>query len=219
MKSKINMNISNRDKKLLLMLAGVLLLVVAIFLVFNPSRAKADELKAQNEQLEIQVAELEQLEANKATYEEEMADMSREIEKLTSEFPADTKEEDAVFFAHNMEQDVKGDMSITAVTMGNPEPVVSAEGTGSEYTMYLTKNSYVYNANYKALKNFIFTINAQNSKITINSMNASYNGENGLLSGTFETNFFTMAGTERTYMTPDLPFVEKSTKNLFKTQD
>lgn len=219
MKLNMNMNISNRDKKLLLMLAGVLLLVISIFLIFNPSRANAEALRSENEQLKAHVEELEQLDANKATYEEEIENMSREIDKLTKEFPADTKEEDAVFFAHNMEQDVQGDITISAVTMGNPEPVVSTEGTASEYTMYLTKNSYVYNANYKALKNFINTINSQDSKITINSMNASYNGSSGLLSGTFETNFFTMAGTERTYTTPDLPLVEKSTKNLFKTQD
>lgn len=219
MKMNLNMNISNRDKKLLLMLVGVLVLVISVFLIYNPARDRNDALKAEIEQLETQVAELEQLEADKATYEAEIEKMGKEIEELTAEFPADTKEEDAVFFAHTMEQGVKGDMSISAVTMGNPEPVISAEGSGSEYTMYLTRNSFVYNANYTALKNFIQAINDSDDKTTINSMNASYNGSNGLLSGTFETNFFTMAGTERLYQTPDLPYVKKSTKNLFKTRD
>lgn len=215
----LKMNISNRDKKLLLVLAGVLVFVITIFLIFNPARERNEALKAEIAQLEAKVAELEQLEAEKATYEAEIKNMGQEIEKLTKEFPADTKEEDAVFFAHNMEQDIEGDLSISAVTMGNPEPIVSASGNGSEYTMNLTKNSYVYSADYKAMKNFIKEINAHTDKVTIQSMNASYDGSSGLLSGTFETNFFTMAGTDRTYEVPNLPIVEKSTDNLFKTND
>ena len=216
----MNLNISNHDKKLLLILAGVLAIVISFFLIFQPSRTNNDALKAQNEQLEAQVAELEQFEADKAMYQEELKKMGEEIKKLTATFPADTKEEDAIFFAHRMEQEVEGDLSISAVTMGNPEAVAAAsDNSGSEYTMNLARNSYVYSADYTALKNFIKEINSQNDKKTINAMNASYNGATGLLTGTFETNFFTMAGTERLYQTPDLPYVKKSTKNLFKTRD
>ena len=216
----MNLNISNRDKKLLLILAGVLAIVLSFFLIFQPARTNNDALKAQNEQLEAQVAELEQFEADRPTYEAEIKTMGEEIKKLTAEFPADTKEEDAIYFAHRMEQEVEGNITISAVTMGNPEAVVSAsDNSGSEYTMNLARNSFVYSANYTALKNFIKEINSNDDKTTINSMNASYNGATGLLSGTFETNFFTMAGTDRTYQIPTLPAVEKSTDNIFKTLD
>lgn len=214
----MKLNISNRDKKLLLILAGVLAIVASFFLIFSPAREHNDVLKTENAQLQARVDELVKLEADKGTYQAEIEKMGKEIKDLTTEFPSDTKEEDAVFFAHNMEQNVAGDMTISAVTMGNAEAVVSAsDNSGSEYTLNLTRNGYVYNANYEALKNFIKTINSQKDKITINSMDASYNGESGLLSGTFETNFFTMSGTERMYEVPNLPVVEKSTSNLFKT--
>lgn len=214
----MNMNISNRDKKLLLVLVGTLAIVAAVFLVYVPARDKRESLKAENEQLQVQVDELKQLQAEQAAYEAEITQMGEEITRLTKEFPADTKEEDAIFFAHNMEQNIEGDLTISAVTMGNPEAVVSATGdAGSEYTMYLTRNGYEYSANYLAMKNFIKTINSQQNKTTIESMSASYDGSSGLLSGTFETNFFTMSGTERTYTVPALPSVGKSTSNLFKT--
>ena len=229
------MNISKRDIKLLLILFGVLSIVASYYLVFSPAKESREAIEAQNVQLQNQVSRLEELDANKLQYEKEIVTMNREIEALTAEFPAATKEEDGIYFAHLMEENVSGDVNISAVTLGNPEVVLvttvqnapvdestvagGAASTVSEYTMYRTRNGFVYEAGYDGMKNLIHTINHQLDKITINTLSASFDTSTGLLMGTVDTNFFTMEGTEREYSEPNIPHVDEGTSNIFKTAE
>ena len=231
----MNMSLSKRDIKLLLMLAGILLIVASYYFVYTPKKESREAIEAQNVQLQNQVSRLEELEANKLEYEKEIVKMNQEIEALTSEFPAATKEEDGIYFAHKMEENVTGDVTISAVTLGNPEVVLvtqvqnapvdestvagGAAATTSEYTMYRTRNGFVYETGYNGMKNLIHTINHQMDKITIQTFSASYDTSTGLLMGTVDTNFFTMEGTVREYNSPQIPHVDEGTDNIFQTAE
>ena len=239
----MNMKLSKRDLKFILMLLGLVIVVASYYLVYTPAVERTEAIEAQNAELQTQVSRLEELNANKAEYEKSIIDMNEEIAALTAEFPAATKEEDGVYFAHLMEQNVVGDVSISAVTLGNPEVVLVTEvvngategtteesvdaatveggvaATVSEYTMYRTRNAFVYSTGYNGLKNLVNTINHQMDKITIQTLSVSYDTGTGLLSGTVDTNFFTMEGTEREYSKPNLPFVNEGTSNIFKTNE
>ena len=225
------MSLSNRDKKLLMILAGVLLVALSYFMVFSPKSAEYSALKTQTSNLESSLAELEKLEAKRGEYEEEIEKMSAKIKDLTAEFPADTKDEDGIFFGYTMESKEVKDLHYSSIALGNPEVVVvttvPAEGTGettetetvSEYTMFRSRNSFIYKASYEALKKSLLAINKSTDKVTVQSMNASFDSETGLLMGTFDLNFFTMVGTEREYTAPALPKVKTSTDNIFGTAE
>lgn len=235
----MNMKLSKRDIKLLLILLGLVAVVASFYLVYTPAKERCEAIETQNVELQNQVSRLEELNASKAEYEQSIIDMNQEITALTSEFPAATKEEDGVYFAHLMETNVSGDVSISAVTLGNPEVVLvtevvngateetvdaaTVEGgaatTVSEYTMYRTRNAFIYSTGYNGLKNLVNTINNQMDKITIQTLSVSYDTATGLLSGTVDTNFFTMEGTEREYTKPNLPQVNEGTSNIFKTNE
>lgn len=205
------------------MLAGILLIAASYFFVFSPRSKEYDALKSQTAVLENQVKSLKELDANRAEYEKEIKEMSAKIAEFTAEFPADTKEEDAIFYGHKMEVDEANSISYSSISLGNPEIVTvtsvpgSEEATLSEYTLFRTRNSYVYKASYAGLKNSLLTINDTTDKTTIQAMNASYDAETGLLTGTLELNFFTMIGTEREYSAPALPPVQMGTNNIFGT--
>lgn len=222
------MNFSNRDKKLLLILAGIVMVALSYFMVFSPKSTEYSALQTQTANLETQLNKLKDLEANRAQYEKDIQSMSNDIKNLTEEFPADTKDEDGIFFGYNMETNAVNDVHYSSIALGNPEVVVvttvPTEGTAtsntvSEYTMFRTRNSYVYKASYEGLKNSILAINDSTDKVTIQSMNASFDSETGLLMGTFDLNFFTMVGTEREYTAPALPHIEISTDNIFGTAE
>ena len=231
----MNMKLSKRDVKLLLMLLGLIALIASFYLVYSPAKERREAIETQNVDLQNQVSRLEELNASKAEYEQSILDMNDEIAALTAEFPAATKEEDGIYFAHLMEANVGGDISISAVTLGNPEVVLVTEvtetsadastveggaaATVSEYTMYRTHNGFVYNTGYNGLKNLVNTINNQMDKITIQSLSANFNTSTGLLSGSVDTNFFTMEGTEREYSKPSIPYVDEGTSNIFKTAE
>ena len=235
----MKLSLSKRDIKLLLMLLGLVAVVASFYLVYTPAKERREAIEAQNVELQNQVSRLEELNANKPEYEQSIIDMNQEITALTAEFPAETKEEDGIYFAHLMETNVSGDVGISAVTLGNPEVVLvtevvngATEGTAdastveggaaatvSEYTMYRTRNGFVYTTGYFGMKNLVNTINTQMDKITIQTLSVSYDTATGLLSGTVDANFFTMEGTEREYVKPNLPHVSEGTDNLFKTAE
>ena len=231
----MNMSLSKRDIKLLLVLVGIIAIVASFYLVYSPAKERREAIEAENVNLQTQVTRLEELKANQEQYEKDIVTMNGEIAKLTGEFPSATKEEDAIYFAHLLEANVAGNVSISSVTLGNPEPILVTEvqntesteatveggaaATASEYTMYRTRNGFVYNTGYAGMKNLVNTINNQLDKITIQSMSASFDTATGLLMGTFETNFFTMEGTEREYEKPEIPYVTEGTSNIFKTAE
>ena len=235
----MKLSLSKRDIKLLLMLLGLVAVVASFYLVYTPAKERREAIEAQNVELQNQVSRLEELNANKPQYEADILSMNQEIEALTAEFPAASKEEDGIYFAHLMETNVAGDVAISAVTLGNPEVVLVTEvvnggagesadastveggaaATVSEYTMYRNRNSFVYTTGYNGMKNLVNTVNNQLDKITIQTLSVSYDTATGLLSGSLDANFFTMEGTEREYVKPNIPHVNEGTSNLFKTQE
>lgn len=231
----MKLNLSKRDIKILLALLGLVALVASFYLVYTPAKERREAIEAANVELQNQVSRLEELNASKAEYEQSIIDMNQEITALTTEFPAATKEEDGVYFAHLMETSVSGDVNISAVTLGNPEVVLvtevpnaevdasTVEGgaatTVSEYTMYRTRNAFIYQTGYNGMKNLVNVINNQTDKITIQTLSVSYDTATGLLSGTVDANFFTMEGTTREYTKPNLPQVNEGTSNIFKTNE
>ena len=102
------MNISQRDKGLLLILAAVLLVAASYFFAFKPLGEKKEALKAELATLEAREAELVELEANMDFYKEEIVRLTKEEEKLVAEFPANIKPESEIMYAVELESTVDG---------------------------------------------------------------------------------------------------------------
>lgn len=122
-------NISNREKRLLLMLFGVLLLVVSYFAVFSPQMDAASEVATQNDSLNARLNELLGMAAKKDYYQRETQNMQDQIDKYCEQFPADIKEEDGIVLAQNIEKA----SGITIDTVGTGvRLMVSEDGTVNE---------------------------------------------------------------------------------------
>ena len=122
-------NISNREKRLLLMLFGVLLLVVSYFAVFSPQMETASEIATQNDSLNARLNELLGMAAKKDYYQRETQNMQDEIDKYCEQFPADIKEEDGIVLAQNIEK--ASGIAIDTVGTG-VRLMVSEDGTVNE---------------------------------------------------------------------------------------
>lgn len=122
-------NISNREKRLLLMLFGVLLLVLSYFAVFSPQMETASEIATQNDSLNARLNELLGMAAKKDYYQRETQSMQDEIDKYCEQFPADIKEEDGIVLAQNIEK--ASGIAIDTVGTG-VRLMVSDDGTVNE---------------------------------------------------------------------------------------
>ena len=124
------MNISMRDKKLLLMFSGVAVFGLGWFFGYRPQMEKADQIEDLNGALEEQLQDLLELAANKDFYVSETASIKDKISEYISEFPADVRPEDGIVLANKMENELG--FQITNVGVGEKEFVASIDGSSEE---------------------------------------------------------------------------------------
>lgn len=125
-----NIKITNRDKKILFILAGVLLIVLSYLLVFRPQMDKANERKIENEALQVRLDELLEMKTKQDFYESETARMKKEVAEYCRMFPADIKPEDGIMLARNMEGTLG--IAVPSVGLGEKELIASMDGTNGE---------------------------------------------------------------------------------------
>lgn len=127
MKTKLS-KMSMRDKRILLMLLGIVVFVLGYFLVFQPQMAKAEEIEAQNVPLREKLNQLVEVEENHDYYISETNKYNQHVTDYTNMFPSDVKEEDAVLLGKGMED--KLGMWIFKMDFADQEFVASLDTSG-----------------------------------------------------------------------------------------
>lgn len=124
------MNMSMRDKKILLMFLGIFAFIAGLLFGYRPQMEKAAEIETQNAPLEERLQDLLKLAENKDFYVEETASIQQKINDYTSQFPADVKAENGIVLAKNMEDSL--DMEISNVGIGEKTFVSALDGSTEE---------------------------------------------------------------------------------------
>ena len=123
----MDMNISMRDKKILLMFLGLGIFAGGYFFGYRPQMEEAESIQASNVPLQERLNDLLDLAENREFYLEETDSINAKIDEYTSEFPADIRSEDGIVLAQNMESSL--DMSISNVGLGTREFIAALDGS------------------------------------------------------------------------------------------
>lgn len=223
--------ISARDKKLLLYVAGIGVLLLVFFLVFRPTREKTQTLKDENIQLANQVAELTALDQNKEEYQAQTASMNEEIVDNLKHFPVAVKEEDSIMYAVELES--HNDMVINSIAISPEEllytssipstsPAVkeAPEGvTDVALNLYNTNSVYSFTSSYEGFKENLAIIMKDTDKKNVNALSLAYDAESGMLIGTMSVNAFAVDGTGAAYEEPKIPDMKIGVNNVFGTAE
>ena len=224
------MNISKRDKALLLGLLGIILVAVSYFFVYKPSVEKKAELETQLATLQQQEAELVDLENNMDFYLSEIDRLEGEKAEYLACFPANIKEESEIMYAVELENNV--DIKFNSLNYGTPIDLLGtgeqmvAEGEAAEGTEaaptetvggYCLPLTASYLATYNGLKNTITHTNMHQNRMVIDQVTASYDASTGNLVGDMTINMFYMTGTENAYTEPYVPSMGIGVSNIFGT--
>lgn len=97
------MNISMRDKKLLLMFSGVAVFGLGWFFGYRPQMEEAANIEAANKPLEERLSNLLELAGNRDFYISETESAQNKINEYVAKFPSDVKEENGIVLAQNIE--------------------------------------------------------------------------------------------------------------------
>ncbi len=209
------MKLSDRDKKLLLILGILLVVVVPIAFGFRPLLEKTNDLKAKNEKLATRVDELEDLYNKKSYYETSMQTMKDTEKTILEGFDEGLDQENIIMFIRNHANQIP--FTVTALNFGNAVSTVlrpmefDAEGKMVEGLEFVEKQTTIeFDTTYAEFKTFLQAILKEEERMALVGVNAEYDDENGRLTGLFilEQYAFINADPERPYDKPEIPALE-----------
>lgn len=191
------------------LLLGLALSAVMYMFVYSPYKEKTDALVNSNNQLQARVDELKNFYDNMQMYKDQMKLMSEDIQTKLKDFPVDARVEDVVYLAvRSLEEEIEVEYSSIAVSqpevLGTIEEgiVQGAQVEGFEKELQFKKRKVTYNNDtygYQSMKDLITCINENQEELGITSIAYSKNEDEGLMKGTIDVNFYTIAGLNKEY--------------------
>ena len=97
------MNFSKRDRNILLVVAGVLVVLAVYFFVFLNLQEKTEALKQENQILDDVIVKLKDLDKNREQYLADTEQFKGENQEIKDEFPAGMKEDDDILYINGLE--------------------------------------------------------------------------------------------------------------------
>ena len=123
---------STRDKKLLIILAGVAILALTYFFIFVPQSNKRNSLKNENMNLKSQYNQLSALAAKADDYTNKTKEMSDAMQQVYDNFPSYLQIENGIMDAVAIEKSTN--TNITELTVGSPTAIDVNNPTGEAGT-------------------------------------------------------------------------------------
>lgn len=238
------MKLSERDKKLLLVLAVVAVIFLPYFFVIQPGLDKSETLSQEVLKLKDKVRYLQELALNEERYGEDAEAMAMQEAELLNQFPSELLQEANIMFIHNTEQLIPlslyqvsfGDDVAAQITSAAEEEAIDAveqemgdvtndsvieDNTttvklGGGLTGMQTKTTFSYDAGYDEFKSFLEYILTYHDRMVITSLDASYAGEMNIVNGSFTLAQYALKGEERNAVSFLEPNMLQGTTNIFK---
>lgn len=229
--------ISDRDKKLLYVIAGIAILLLAYFLGFQKMMNSKQTYVDENVTLEAEVKTLVDMVTKKASIEENTEKLNMDTEKILVNYPPEIRTQDVIYELDLMEQEIKGLLLETesytmnqvffmngTVTEGEvPQDVATAPAGGeggaqaapAAIVGYKSNVSTNYTTNFESLVKIIDFVNNNENRMTINNITVTQGEGSKELTCNMDLNIYAVAGTEKTYTPPSISNVRIGKNSLF----
>lgn len=217
-----------RDTFLMLFVVGLVIFLAVYFGIYMKYNDKAEALASSNAQLAKEVEELKVHYDKLDTYRQETKEVVEAIREICAQYPADAREEDGLMVGVSMQEN--SNINFSTISLAEPRFVYSvaeemvAKGKVEELTQELVLTAkdvtYLNTTTYGNLKACIEAIQQyrrdQEACIGIRNIRYSYSEANGTLEGTIDTVFYSMQGTGREYVGPEIPEYISGISDLFE---
>lgn len=211
------MTLNKKNVKLLLIVLGFLILLLAYFLVYKPYTEKTEQLDNERIALQPELDQLRTYYANLDSYYDGIADSKKIIAEETAKYDDDVRSEDLIMYALKLEDKV-GFHSGTLGFGGNSGmmsfDLVTDDGK-IRRNVWQTDLSLNGIMTYDQVKSYIDFINNTHPRTSLQSLQLSYNGETGNLSTNTTLSKYFIAGDDYVYEATKISGVPLGTDNLF----
>ena len=230
MREKLNINfeISEKDKKLLIVLLAVAILAAAWFLGYNNFMELKEGYKTETQQLKVKKKDLVEKNNNKEKYISDTQNYKNVYGKVLSGYANGSSQETLLLFLQKAEgitgswiksvtfTDSSDIYTFGAISSTNPshrgQKVYSTDMKGNQSTITLS-----YEASYDAWKNLISFINGYYSKNRIDTISMSYNSTTGMVIGNITLSTYCITGSQRAFTTSPIQ-LPTGTENIFASE-
>lgn len=235
------MNLSERDKKLLLVLAVAIIFAVTYFFVVSPLLESTENLETEIAELDSRNDYLEKLEESKEEYVEGTKNYEIQKEEILAKFPSDMPQEASYQFLYNTELLIPMKLSMVTYNDFVPETINAASAAeaapaeaapaeaetadtavepvtaviADNLTGISEENDYTYSVGYTEFKDFLKYIMDYDDRMVITSLTAVYSAETDEVSGNFKLKQYAVSGMERNSVRYQRPVMIQGTSNLF----
>jgi uncharacterized protein YsxB (DUF464 family) len=231
------MKISNRDKKIIIVVIGSVAVLLSYFLVFKSMSDKNKALMSENLQLTARIADLQTKKANEAQYVSETERLNQEVADILTDYPSYLQIENGIMDVVGLEE--RTDADVPAVTIADPVSVAvstasaaaasdtadtaaaeTAEGqveasVASQYYLYDVNTNLSYSATYDGMKDLLNEITQEQDKKSISTFTATLDLTSGEISGALSYESYFIFGQDKDYVPADIPNIKHGTKDIF----
>ena len=226
------MKLSARDKNLLTILVGVLVLVAVYSLVYVRFTDMTESIENETLAINRTISSLEKLVDESEHYATDVKNYTEDSENIMSSYPADIMTSDIILYVNSL--GAKHDLTVTGITMRDVTGLetryptydrLTPEGetitaTDANYDgIYLYEHGLEVNfeCGYEDLKDALEDVIGDKWQKSIHSLSLSYNKGAGNLTGNLTAGMYSMTGTGAVYERPIINGVVEGTDNIFKT--
>ena len=233
------MEISARDKKLLVYLIAISIIAGSYFFVAKPLLDKQAKLNEEISELQQKVTHYTEIYNNMDNYESQIAEAQTKYNETCNKLFGGLNQDNTIMMVKDLENATDvwiARLSFTEedVVFGEEIADANAEGTettegaeaaaddGSEAAPASMQGvrqdlNIDYAASYDNFKRFIEYIENHDERLFISSINATYSVDSGLVGGSMVLSQYAILGTDKEYKAPEINNVTLGTDTIFKT--
>lgn len=216
------MHLTKKDKRLLLVLLGLVIFALAFFGLVKPFQEKTAELETQITALTKERDLLLTHHSRQDDYLEEMQKIGRFSLQELQRFSTDVRSEDLIMYANELQEKIG--LQIGGLLVEPPQTLArlmlppDVEGSGDLHPVVIMEARLQMSCalSYGELKQLINYINANPKKTSLGLVSASYSGEGGNLAAQLSISRYFLVTEAYEYTETQIPPVEKGSPDPFR---
>ena len=218
------MKISDRDKKLILLVLLAAIIALPIFLFIRPKNNQIKEMEEELVGLNERYDYLKGLSEKQKEYEDTIVELNAKRDAMVADFAGGVKKENVIMFLRAIELS-ENPVYMSVVSFGEVTEEVVTEDTIDEngnYVEGLTSIVYpttiTYRAEYKDIKAFLNYIFTYKDKMNVSAISMNLNGDTNQIEGTILLEQFAVSGNGKEVEDASIPSIKHGSERLFKLE-
>jgi len=225
------MELSNKDKKLLVYLLAICIIAGAYFFGARPLLEKYESMNSQISELKAKVSHLNEVYINQELYANHIVEAEQTYADTLKKFFGGLNQDNTLVLLKNIESN--SNVWISKVAFQETEVMVGGGGTSEEPSDETEEGestvssggingikqdlSIDYSASYSDYKKFLEYVINHDERLFISSITSTYIPDTNKISGTLVLSQYAIEGAGIEYSAPDLSGVSIGVDNIFST--